>query len=114
MIFWLDAQLPPALAEFLTENFDLDAVALRDLGLRDAGDMEIFQLARDQNVILVSKDADFVELIQRMGAPPRLLWVTCGNVSNEYLRSIFIKLLPEALKLFKNGEEIVEIGDMSK
>jgi predicted nuclease of predicted toxin-antitoxin system len=35
MIFWLDAQLSPALAVWLRMRFDLDAAAVRDLGLRE-------------------------------------------------------------------------------
>ncbi len=42
MKIWIDAQLPPTLASWLTNNFDLEATALRDLELRDAQDLEIF------------------------------------------------------------------------
>ena len=63
MIFWLDAQLPPALAVFLKEQFNVEAFALREIGLRDADDIEIFEKAREQNVVLISKDNDFVEMV---------------------------------------------------
>lgn len=43
---WVDAQLPPALANWLTDNFDLKAAALRELELREAQDIEIFDVAR--------------------------------------------------------------------
>jgi len=45
---WIDAQLPPTLANWLTETFGLDGSALRDLGLRDAQDIEIFAAALHQ------------------------------------------------------------------
>ena len=79
MIFWLDAQLPPALAEFLKEQFDVEALPLRDIGMRDADDAEIFEKARAQNVVLISKDSDFVELVQRLGTPPQLLWAPAAT-----------------------------------
>ena len=41
MIFWVDAQLPPGLAVWLRETQGVDAKALREIGLRDAGDLEI-------------------------------------------------------------------------
>jgi predicted nuclease of predicted toxin-antitoxin system len=44
MIIWIDAQLPPTLAEWIVENFDITAVSLRELGLRDAKDIEILKL----------------------------------------------------------------------
>lgn len=49
MKVWLDAQLPPTLAQWLTTTFGLDAFALRDLELRDAQDREIFEAAKVQN-----------------------------------------------------------------
>jgi predicted nuclease of predicted toxin-antitoxin system len=49
MKIWVDAQLPPTLADWLSSNFDLETAALRDLGLRDARDIEIFEAARIAN-----------------------------------------------------------------
>lgn len=112
MIFWIDAQLPPALAPWLHSTHGIDAVAVRDLGLRDADDAVIFQRARAADAIIVSKDADFVELVSRHGPPPRLLWVTCGNSTNERLRGVFSVLLPVALERLKAGSPIVEIADL--
>ena len=44
MTLWLDAQLPPALARWISEQpWGVDAVAVRELGLRDASDPEIFR-----------------------------------------------------------------------
>jgi predicted nuclease of predicted toxin-antitoxin system len=36
MIFWVDAQLPPNLADWLRWTFKVEAYALCELGLRDA------------------------------------------------------------------------------
>ena len=93
MIYWVDAQLPPQLASWLSQTFKVEAYALRDLHLRDAyEDGQIFQQARHPGiVIMISKDSDFVEMVLRLGVPPQLLWVTCGNVTN---RSLHIAYLP--------------------
>jgi predicted nuclease of predicted toxin-antitoxin system len=45
MKFLVDAQLPPASARWLTQNFAVEAAAVCDLGLRDARDQEIFNRA---------------------------------------------------------------------
>jgi predicted nuclease of predicted toxin-antitoxin system len=45
VIVWIDAHLPAALAPWLRDNFQLDAQAVRDLGLRDAKDQVIFKAA---------------------------------------------------------------------
>ena len=79
MIIWLDAQLPPSAAAWITAMFGIEARAVRDLGLRDAKDQPIFQAARAADAVVMTKDSDFVEMLQRLGPPPKVLWVTCGN-----------------------------------
>ena len=41
MTIWVDAQLPPAIATWITSTFEVTALALRDMGLRDAEDYQI-------------------------------------------------------------------------
>lgn len=60
MIFWIDAQLSPYLARWLGAEFGVEAKAIRDLGLRDARDREIFLAAREANAVVITKDSDFV------------------------------------------------------
>ncbi|HBK97966.1 MAG TPA: hypothetical protein DD001_11925 [Microcoleaceae bacterium UBA10368] len=109
MKIWIDAQLPPTLANWLTETFGLEASALRDLALRDAQDIEIFEAARAENVAIMTKDSDFIDLVCRLGSPPQILWLTCGNVTNRNLRQLLTAILPDALEQLRQGEMIVEI-----
>jgi predicted nuclease of predicted toxin-antitoxin system len=104
----------PALAPWLTQQFGVEAVSVRRLGLRDAKDPVIFSSAREANAIVLTKDDDFVMLLERLGPPPRILWVTCGNTSNEHLRQVLTATLPDALELLHAGEILVEIRDIAK
>jgi predicted nuclease of predicted toxin-antitoxin system len=110
MIIWVDAQMSPAIAAWVGSNFPVSAVAMRDLGLRDAEDKDIFQAARRENAVVMTKDSDFVLLLDRLGAPPQVIWVTCGNTSNARLKEILTNTLPKALELLKSGEKLVEIS----
>lgn len=110
MKFWVDAQLPPALAKWLSETYGVEALSLRDLGLRDAADGEIFESARQEGIVVISKDSDFVDLVSRHGMPPQLLWVTCGNVTNKELQRVFGKTFMDALTALADGQPIIEIG----
>jgi predicted nuclease of predicted toxin-antitoxin system len=110
MKFWVDAQLPPTLAHWLAVQHGVEAHALRDLGMRDAADAEIFSAARQAGIVVVSKDSDFVDLVCRHGVPPQLLWVTCGNVTNKRLQAVFDKTFPQAILALVAGQPIVEIG----
>ncbi|NJO43234.1 MAG: DUF5615 family PIN-like protein [Cyanobacteria bacterium CRU_2_1] len=107
---WIDAHLSPAIATWITNTFGVTAFALRDLGLRDAEDPEIFEPAKAQGVIFMTKDSDFVDLVDRLGAPPQIIWLTCGNTSNARLREILSSVLPEALEILRSGERLVEIS----
>ena len=107
MIVWVDAQLSPAIAPWIAERFHIEAYALRDLGLRDARDHAIYFAARRANAIILTKDVDFVHLLGQFGPPPCVLWLRCGNTSNERL----FHILTTALALLKSNEVLVELVD---
>ncbi len=110
---WIDAQLSPALAAWINRTYDdINAQSVRAVGLRDAEDEEIFQAARDANVIMMSKDSDFLNLLDRHGPPPKVIWVACGNTSNQRMRTILRQTLLPAVEMLEGSETIVEIGDL--
>ncbi|WP_439484267.1 DUF5615 family PIN-like protein [Cyclobacterium plantarum] len=34
---------------------------------------------RSADVVVMSKDDDFVQMLEKNGPPPKLIWITCGN-----------------------------------
>lgn len=65
MKLWVDAQLSPAIAVWVTENYEqIEAVAIRDVGLRDAEDTVIFFSAREANAIVMTKDKENMARLQ--------------------------------------------------
>jgi predicted nuclease of predicted toxin-antitoxin system len=107
---WLDAHLSPSLAPWVASTFSLTVVPVRDLGLRDALDPPIFQAARTAGAVVMTKDADFPDMVSRLGPPPQVLWLRCGNTSNAALRALLTTDLPAALARLHAGEAVVEIG----
>ena len=59
----------------------------------------------------MTKDSDFIDLVCRLGTPPQILWITCGNVTNRNLRQLLTATLSSALEQIKQGEAIVEISN---
>lgn len=83
MKIWIDAQLSPAIAAWINRNYnDIEAESVGSLGLRDALDHQIFRQARQREAVIMSKDRDFLKLIEQHGPPPQIIWITCGNTSN--------------------------------
>ena len=112
MIIWIDAQMSPETAVWISSSFSIKAVAVRDLGLRDATDQEIFAAAKLENAVVMTKDSDFVLLLERLGPPPQVIWVTCGNSSNARLKEILSNILPKAIELLESREKLVEINSI--
>jgi predicted nuclease of predicted toxin-antitoxin system len=110
MKLWIDAQISPAIAAWINQHYGIDAIAVRDLSLREAEDLEIFFAAKRASAVVMTKDSDFLLLLDQHGPPPQVIWLTCGNTSNARLKQILTNALSEAINLINNGERLVEIG----
>ena len=67
MSLWLDAHISPKLVPWIHDTFGVDVVHVRDVDLRHAEDPDIFHKAREADTIVMTKDKDFVELLERPG-----------------------------------------------
>jgi predicted nuclease of predicted toxin-antitoxin system len=113
MELWIDAQLSPSLALWINQlNKGVNAQSLRALGLRDEDDHVIFHKAKSKNAVIMSKDADFIKLLEQFGPPPQIIWITAGNTSNAHMRELLKKHLPTIVEMLIKGEKLIEIeGD---
>ena len=53
---------------------------LRELGLENLGDKEIWDYARENHFSILSFDSDFYELSNYFGHPPKIIWLRTGNI----------------------------------
>lgn len=110
MTFWIDAQLDPDLAIWLGSRFGVFAKHLVDLGLAGAKDEVVFAAAgRFPEVVVLTKDADFVALAARLGAPPQVVHLRCGNLSTIETQALLSRTFADALDRLAHGQTIVEI-----
>ena len=111
MTFWLDAQLDPELAAWLGATFKVIAKAIAEVGLRDASDEELFEAGRRfAPITIITKDEDFSQLVSRLGPPPHIVWLRCGNMSTLHMRSLLSMTFPQATRHVANGAALVEIN----
>lgn len=73
-----DEQLSEALVELVRDVFP-ESLHVRELGAGGATDPIVWQLAREQDCLLVTKDEDFHRLSVLRGAPPKVVWIRLGN-----------------------------------
>jgi predicted nuclease of predicted toxin-antitoxin system len=110
MTIWVDAQLNPDLAAWLGAWFRVIGKSIREIGLRDSEDDELFQAARRLGVTaILTKDEDFATLVTRFGPPPQIIWLRCGNLSSIETEALLSKKFAGALARIEAGEPLVEI-----
>jgi predicted nuclease of predicted toxin-antitoxin system len=73
-----DENLSPRLARILAHEYP-DSVHVRDIGLKGATDALIWDFARANSFVIVSKDTDFRKRSFVEGAPPKVIWLDVGN-----------------------------------
>jgi predicted nuclease of predicted toxin-antitoxin system len=106
--FLIDAQLPPALAQWLREAGH-DAQAVREVGLREAEDGAIWRHAQAQNRVIITKDEDFAQRAQAGATGPLIVWLRIGNTSNTALRAWLLPQMPRLIELIGQGYRLVEV-----
>ena len=108
MKFLVDAQLPPALARWITEQGHT-ATHVIEHGLASADDSILWEHARQHGCIIVSKGEDFVDRWLTSSRPVPVVWLRKGNCSNRVLIAWLVPLWPLALARLEQGEQLVEL-----
>jgi predicted nuclease of predicted toxin-antitoxin system len=106
--FLVDAQLPPALARWLTaEGHEAEHVA--DCGLESAPDTAIWRYALKARAVLITNDEDFVILrtLERDG--PAIVWLRTGNTTKRVLLARMAATLPAIVQALEHGERLIEV-----
>ncbi|MEI9924193.1 MAG: DUF5615 family PIN-like protein [Bradyrhizobium sp.] len=107
MLFLIDAQLPPSLAEALRQA-GCQAVHVIDLGLLAATDEQIWDEAISRSAVLVTKDRDFPVRRAASNDGPTVLWVRVGNISNRRLIELALQALPAIIEAIERNEILIE------
>ena len=74
----------------------------------------IFHAARDANAVVMTKDSDFVRMLEVEGPPPQVLWVSLGNTSNARMLALLEVTFARAAQLLAAGEFLVEIRESAE
>jgi predicted nuclease of predicted toxin-antitoxin system len=108
MRFVVDAQLPAALARWLSAQGH-EAEHVSDIGMSAASDRVIWEYALQHSAIIVTKDEDFAQRKVLVLNGPSVLWLRVRNTRKQELLLRFAELIPNALAAFERGETLVEV-----
>ena len=75
-----DQNLSPNLVNLLADLFP-NSAHVQDAGLDASEDTELWDYARNNDYLIVSKDADFRHRSTVYGPPPKVIWIGLGNCS---------------------------------
>lgn len=108
---WIDANISPIIAKWMADHLTMSVKTAYSLEVLRKDDQEIYALARERgNVILVSKDADFPELVNRLGAPPKVVNIRIGNARSKDLWARLQPALKEIVHILTTSDvQIVEV-----
>jgi len=65
-----------------------DLYHVKNLGLINSSDLEIYNFAKSNNYTIVSFDSDFIDILVVKGSPPKLIWINTRNLSTNQVASL--------------------------
>jgi predicted nuclease of predicted toxin-antitoxin system len=101
-----DQNLSPKLVDQLSDTFP-GSVHVSEVGLAQAQDRVVWEYARANELILVSKDADFGELGLLLGFPPKVVWIRRGNCTTSDIEALLRNNLDAIETLVRDAENSV-------
>jgi predicted nuclease of predicted toxin-antitoxin system len=85
-----DQNLSPSLPQKLADIFP-NSIHIRNVGMRDATDTEIWNYAKQNDFTIVSKDSDFQQRSLLYVHPPKFVWLRVGNCPVETIEELLRK-----------------------
>ena len=82
-----DENLSPALSRRVADLFP-NSIHVRDVGMKATVDPIVWDYAKDNDFMIVSKDADMHDLSLVFGNPPKVVWLRLGNCSTRQVEEL--------------------------
>jgi len=98
-----DQNLSHRLVGLLADLFP-DSEHVRNVGLKAADDPIVWDYAKDNDFVVVSKDSDFHQRSLVLGSPPKVIWVRLGNCSTADVEQL-LRHYEDSIKEFDDDSE---------
>jgi predicted nuclease of predicted toxin-antitoxin system len=110
----LDANISWKLVSTLKQIFG-DCAHVDLIGLKvPVEDKDIWNYALNNGYIIITKDTDFVNLLELNGFPPKIVLLKTGNNSSKALMELLISIKPMIEDLDKENYGLLEIVKENK
>jgi predicted nuclease of predicted toxin-antitoxin system len=99
-----DENLSPKLTNRLSDIFP-NSLHVRDVGLKASDDPLVWDYAKENDFMIVSKDTDMHDLSLVFGNPPKVIWLRLGNCSTSQVENLLRKEF-DVIKFFSKDDDI--------
>ncbi|MEL6854076.1 MAG: DUF5615 family PIN-like protein [Cyanobacteria bacterium J06607_13] len=82
-----DENLSHKLAKRLGDLFP-GSLHVRDVGMKATNDPVVWKYAKENDLMIVSKDTDMHDLSLVFGNPPKVIWIRLGNCSTAQVETL--------------------------
>jgi len=72
-------------------HLNIEAHQVKELGLEDSTDLDIWKYAKLNGYAIITFDSDFCDIANLRGHPPKIIWLRAGNTSTTNLAKVLIK-----------------------
>jgi predicted nuclease of predicted toxin-antitoxin system len=100
-----DENLSPKLPNRLSDLFP-NSLHVRDVGMKVTIDPIVWDYARENHLMIASKDAGMHDLSLVFGNPPEVIWLRLGNCSTLQVENLLRREF-SAIKLFYEDESLL-------
>jgi predicted nuclease of predicted toxin-antitoxin system len=101
-----DENLSPKLPRLMAALF-AGSQHVRELGLKGRTDEEIWEFAKANGFVIISKDKDFYQRALLYGSPPKFIWLGLGNCTRDDLIALIQRHEPDMLGFEASPESVL-------
>ncbi len=97
-----DAHLSPVLTSSLKDIFP-ESQHMFSFALEESDEL-IWELAKEKNLVIVTKDEDFADLNERLSFPPKVILIKRGNCPTKTIEAILRSNADSIFKLLNDPD----------
>ncbi|MFT3743427.1 MAG: DUF5615 family PIN-like protein [Pyrinomonadaceae bacterium] len=99
-----DENLSPRLPLLLADLFP-NSIHVRHIGMMATDDTTVWDYAKNEGFVIVSKDTDMHDLSLFLGLPPKVIWVRLGNCSTRQVEQL-LRRDHDVIRLFCDDDQV--------
>lgn len=86
-----------------------ESAQMRELGLENSKDLEIWEYASKNGYTVVTFDSDFYDLSIIKGIPPKIIWLRTGNTTTKNIEKMLLSK-SEEIRDFIESKDLEEVA----